>query len=129
MYKLISFIGCTGSCLIVNAQIYLADNGLTASGSGTSKKVSIGGTLNNAATSIDFGSSNSSSNFLIKKGSSNYFFIDNNGNVSIGTNTPSYKLDVTGTGNFTSSLRSGSLSIGAAMPGTEQFYIYNSGSN
>ncbi|HEY6505033.1 MAG TPA: hypothetical protein VIZ28_13740, partial [Chitinophagaceae bacterium] len=78
----------------VKAQIYLADNGLTASGSGTSTKVSLGGTLNNAATSVDFGSANSSSNFLFKKGSSNYFFIGNDGKIGVGTNSPGSSLDI-----------------------------------
>jgi hypothetical protein len=94
MRKIISLLICTGSCLVINAQIYLADNGLTASGTGISKIVSLGGTLNNAATSIDFGTSNTSSNFLFKKGTSNYFFIGNDGKIGIGTVTPGFNLTI-----------------------------------
>lgn len=82
--------------LTTYSQIYLADNGLTASGSGTSKKVSLGGTLLNAQTSIDFGSSNTSSGLLIKKGTTNYFLLNNAGNIGIGTILPYYKIDATG---------------------------------
>jgi hypothetical protein len=58
------------------AQITTVDNGLTAN---TSTTVRLGGTLINAATSIDFGSSNTSSSFLLKKGTSSYFLVNNNG--------------------------------------------------
>lgn len=77
-------------------QIYLADNGLTESGTGTSKKVSLGGALLNTQTAIDFGSANTASNFLIKKGTSNYFFIQNDGNIGIGNAAPAEKLQVNG---------------------------------
>ena len=64
MHKIFFSISCLTIATALNAQqIYLADNGLTASGGGTNKKVSLGGTLLNAQTAIDFGSSNSSSNF------------------------------------------------------------------
>jgi len=80
------------------AQIYLGDNGLSTSGSGTSKKVSLGGTLNNAQTAIDFGSGNSGSNFLIKKGTSNYFYIGNDGRLAIGTTSTPEQLVIGGGG-------------------------------
>lgn len=79
-----------------HAQITTADNGLTTSGTAPNKNVSLGGTLANSPTSIDFGSSNSSSSFLLKKGTSNYFFVNNGGNIGIGNNSPTQKLDVTG---------------------------------
>src|SRR5258706_219521 len=113
MRKIISLLACISSCVMVNAQVYLANNGLTASGSGTSTTVSLGGTLNNAATSIDFGSSNSSSNFLLKKGASNYFFVGNDGKIGIGTNTPSVLLDLNGAFNVTGATTSGGTSTSA----------------
>ncbi len=81
----------------LSAQIYLASNGLTKSGSGTSTTVALGGTLANAQTLIDFGSSNANSSWLMRKGATNYFFIANAGNIGIGNITPAQKLDVTGT--------------------------------
>jgi hypothetical protein len=84
-----------------NGQLYIPENGLSTTGSGTSKTVAIGGTLNDAATSIDFGSSFSNSKFLFKKGSSNYLFVDNNGKIGIGTASPSVLVDITnGTNSF-----------------------------
>src|SRR6187402_14308 len=100
MHKIFFSISCLTIATALNAQIYLADNGLTASGGGPNKKVSLGGTLLNAQTAIDFGSSNSSSNFLIKKGTSNYFFIANGGNVGIGTTSPSALFHTNGAVRF-----------------------------
>jgi hypothetical protein len=95
--------------IITHAQIYLADNGLTVSGSGTSKLVSLGGALNNAQASIDFGNSNSSSSFLLKKGSANYFHVANNGDVGIGLASPAYKLDVAGILNIDPGIGTGTI--------------------
>jgi hypothetical protein len=85
MQKIISLFICTVSCLIVNAQISVVGNGLTASGPGNNT-VSLGGTLT-APTTLDFGSGYTS-NFLLKKGSSNYFSVSNDGKVGIGTASP-----------------------------------------
>jgi hypothetical protein len=107
--RITKLIAIAGLCLLFNfstAQISIANNGLTASGSGNNT-VSLGGTLNNAQTAIDFGSGNSSSNFLLKKGSSNYFFVDNNGNTGIGTATPSYKFHAIGTARFQTNVANG----------------------
>jgi len=76
--------GLLGICIVLyaicaQAQFNTANNGL----SGSVNTVSLGGTLLNAQTSIDFGSSNSSSSFLIKKGSGNYFSIANDGAIKI----------------------------------------------
>ena len=65
--------------ICAQAQFNTANNGLSGSGN----TVSLGGTLLNAQTSIDFGSSNSSASFLIKKGSGNYLSIGNDGAVKI----------------------------------------------
>jgi hypothetical protein len=118
---------CLGFFVIsADAQVYLADNGLTASGTGTNKVVSIGGTLNNLPTAIDFGNSNTSSNFLFKKGTSNYFFIDNNGNIAIGHNTPAQKLDVSGMIKSTSGFTYGGLYGGTwDIYGTSTRYMTN----
>jgi hypothetical protein len=96
------------------AQITTAENGLTATGTAPEKIVSIGGTLNNAATSIDFGNANTNSNFLFKKGTSNYFFIGNDGNIGVGNNSPAQKLDVTGMVQSTTGFKYGST-IGANL--------------
>ncbi|MEJ0101406.1 MAG: hypothetical protein WDO19_02115 [Bacteroidota bacterium] len=96
MKRLFLALACSLLISFCHAQIYLGDNGLSTSGTGTSKKVSLGGTLNNAQTAIDFGSSNSSSNFLFKKGSTNYFYIANNGKIGIGTTSPSEQLSIAG---------------------------------
>jgi hypothetical protein len=77
-----------------HAQITTADNGLTATGTAPNKNVSLGGTLTNAPASIDFGNSNTSSNFLFKKGTSNYFFIGNDGKIGIGITAPTANLHV-----------------------------------
>jgi hypothetical protein len=77
-------------------QIYLADNGLTASGTGTSKKVSLGGTLNVANTAIDLGATFT---FGFKKASAQYLFINNAGNIGIGNNAPLANLHLKSNGN------------------------------
>ncbi len=77
-------------------QIYLADNGLTASGTGTAKKVALGGTLNTANTAIDLGATYT---LGIKKGTSNYFFINNIGNIGMGNNAPLANLHLKSNGN------------------------------
>ena len=73
-----------GICIVLygicaQAQFNTANNGLSGSGN----IVSLGGPLLNGQTVIDFGSSNSSSSFLMKKGSGNYFSIANDGAVKI----------------------------------------------
>lgn len=78
------------------AQITAAENGLTKEVGSTDVLVKLGGTLYNSQTSIDFGSGSSSA-LLFKKGSSNYFYLGNNGNIGIGTNSPSAKLHLAGT--------------------------------
>jgi hypothetical protein len=79
----------------VAAQINTASNGLTKSGT----DVRLGGTLSTGAqTSIDFGNVTTTS-FLIKKVSTNYFYIANGGQIGIGNVAPASgtALDVTGT--------------------------------
>ena len=97
-----------------NAQIYLADadNGLTVSVTGTSKKVQFGGTLL-ASTTLDLGASFT---FGIKKGTTRYFDILNNGNIGFGTNAPSASFDVVGASRFRSSL---TLNYGTANRTTQ----------
>jgi hypothetical protein len=88
------------TALALQAQIYLADNGLTVSGTGTSKKVSLGSTtaMANSQTLFDFGT-NVSTSVLFRKGATNYFFIGNNGSIGINTISPlsTVKLDINGT--------------------------------
>jgi hypothetical protein len=79
--KWIIAIAAVGIISTAKAQITTADNGLTATGTAPNKNVGLGGTLNNAQTAIDFGSSNSSSNLLLKKGTASYFSVDNSGNA------------------------------------------------
>src|ERR1700759_2045409 len=101
MRRLIVLLTSISVVQYASSQIYLADNGLTSSGTSTSTKVSLGGTLNNTATAIDFGSSNSSSNFSLKKGSSSYLFVTNDGKVGIGNSSPASLLDINGSLNVT----------------------------
>ena len=77
-------------------QIYLADNGLTVSGTGVNKKVQFGGTLLQAST-LDLGTSFT---FGVKKGTSNYLHILNSGNIGLGTNAPTAKFHTNGTLRF-----------------------------
>ena len=77
----------------VNAQnINTATNGLTKSGS----SVLLGGILTQA-TSIDLGTGFS---FKFSKGTSNYFFVSNNGSIGIGTVSPTAQLHTTGAVRF-----------------------------
>jgi len=115
LLKLSAALFASTFSIAVQAQIYLAENGLTVSGTGTSKKVYFGGTLLNAQTPIDFGSSNTSSNFLMKKGTSNYFFIANNGFTGIGTASPNNRFEIDNTTVNTSGLRFTRLT--SASPG------------
>ncbi len=96
MHRLFLSVCCLAFAFTLNAQIYQAENGLTVKGNGQNRRVVWGGTLLNAQTVIDFGSSNSSSNLLLKKGIDNYFFIANNGNIGINTTAPSERLEVNG---------------------------------
>ncbi|MFT3827202.1 MAG: hypothetical protein QM731_24965 [Chitinophagaceae bacterium] len=66
---LVALVGCYAS----NAQIYTADNGLTTSGTGTSTKVSLGGTL--------------TGNTTFQMGSNNFYFMGN-GSLGIRTSSP-----------------------------------------
>jgi len=106
MRKIIFFVLVTFNVSVLQAQIYLADNGLTVSGSGTSKKVSLGSStiMANSQTLFDFGT-NASTSVLFRKGSTNYFFIGNNGNIGINTITPNVKLEIDNTSTGTSGLR------------------------
>jgi hypothetical protein len=88
---LISFF--FASSLIKAQNINTAVNGLNKP-SGNS--VGLGGTLN-TTTSIDLGASFA---FRFSKGASNYFFIDNNGNIGAGTGSPTAKWHTTGTVRF-----------------------------
>lgn len=92
----ISFLLIIISGKLTAQQIYNGDNGLTTTGTGIEKKVSLGGTLNTAGTSIDLGSYT----FGFKKSNTNYLFIENTGNVGIGLITPQFKLDVSGDAHF-----------------------------
>ena len=100
MRKIIFLTLLTASASILQAQIYLADNGLTVTGTGNQKKVSLGSTtvMANSQTLFDFGT-NVSTSVLFRKGATNYFFIGNNGSIGINTITPlsTVKLDVNGT--------------------------------
>jgi hypothetical protein len=69
------------SMTFAHAQISNADNGLTATGTFPDRIVSLGGTLSNSQTVIDFNSSFSSSSFLMKKGTASYFSVANDGTV------------------------------------------------
>ena len=60
--------------------------------------------------------------FELVSGSSNFLFVSNSGNVGIGTTTPAYLLDVSGSGNYTNGLTiTGSLiapNITGSLEGT-----------
>jgi hypothetical protein len=82
--KIVQSLACLYCCIISASgfsQITTASNGLTAT---TSTNVALGGSLTDAQTAIDFGSTNSNSNFLIKKGTKKYLSIANNGSVTLG---------------------------------------------
>jgi hypothetical protein len=63
-----------------------ASNGLTK----VANDFRLGGTLT-LATAIDMGTTFT---FKFSKGASNYFFVDNNGNIGLGTATPNSKLTI-----------------------------------
>lgn len=63
---------------------------------------------------------NLSTNYLPKQSSSglvNSIIYDDGTNIGIGTTSPSYKLDVNGTGRFTGSLTAASLALSGAITG------------
>jgi hypothetical protein len=79
--------------LALNAQnINNATNGLTKSGN----TVLLGGPLTKG-TSVDLGSSFT---FKFSKGASNYFFLDNSGNIGIGIGSPTAQWHTTGSVRF-----------------------------
>jgi hypothetical protein len=81
------------SGFIINAQnISNATNGLTKSGN----SVLLGGILTQA-TSVDLGASFT---FKFSKGVSNYFFLDNSGNIGIGIGSPTAQWHTTGSVRF-----------------------------
>lgn len=84
----------------MHAQIYVAGGGLTSTGTGTSTTVTLGGTLS-ANTAIDLGSS---FKFSISKAAADFFNIQNDGKIGIGTSSPSTMLDVNGQSTFRNSL-------------------------
>ena len=82
------------NCLsfISYAQIYTADNGLATTGSGVSKNVKIGGTLSEN-TVIDLGTYYK---FTLSKSATDFFNVQNDGMIGVGTSTPASKLHVHG---------------------------------
>jgi hypothetical protein len=110
--KLGLFVGLCFAFSLSQAQIYLSDNGLTASGSGTTRRVQFGGTLIQN-TNIDLGSSFS---LGFQKGTARYFDILNNGNIGFGTNAPTASFDVVGASRFRNSL---TLNYGTANRTTQ----------
>jgi len=110
-----------------HAQITTANNGLNATGTDPNKTVGLGGTLLDAQAAIDFNNSFSNSSFLLKKGTSNYFYVGNNGNIGVGNNSPAQKLDVTGMIQSSTGFKYGST-IGANLEayGTYSRLISNS---
>lgn len=73
---------------------------ITGPGSGLNRPttatatLALGGTVT-GATTLDYTTS-TTANFLIRKGTANYFFIGNDGRIGIGTNAPANKLSITG---------------------------------
>jgi trimeric autotransporter adhesin len=86
MRKIFFLIVCTCTVIITAAQT------ITGPGSGLNRPttatatLALGGTVT-AATTLDF-TTNTTANFLIKKGTANYLFIGNTGLTGIGTATP-----------------------------------------
>jgi hypothetical protein len=119
--QLLFFLPLISSQLFLSAQqIYVADNGLTASGSGTSKKVSLGGILNTANTSVDLGSTFT---FTFKKGTANYMFINNAGNIGLGNNSPLANLHLKSNGNTSTT----TALLVQNSSSTEMFRVLNNG--
>lgn len=107
MKKKLLFFVSTCFVLLSHAQnITTATNGLNKP---TTTSVGLGGTLSNAPTTIDFGSSNTLSTFLIAKSTSNYLFINNSGAIGIGNNSPTEKLHLTGNFRFSGALMPNNL--------------------
>jgi hypothetical protein len=98
--------------ILSKAQIYLADNGLTLSGTGVNRKVQLGGSLL-INTSFDLGATFT---YNIRKGTANYLHILNNGNIGFGTNAPTASFDVLGASRFRNSL---TLNYGTANRTTQ----------
>ena len=61
----------------------------------------------------------SAGDVLFRSGSSTLLFVSQSGNVGIGTGTPSFRLDVSGSGRFTDNLTvTGSLNVTAGVTGS-----------
>jgi hypothetical protein len=88
--KLVVRICCFSLLLSLGAPIYAQT--ITGPGSGLSRPsantatLALGGTVT-GATTLDYTTS-TTANFLIKKATANYFFVDNTGKVGISTITP-----------------------------------------
>jgi hypothetical protein len=100
----------------------------------TSGAVTLGGTLA-VANGGTGASSFSPNNFLIRTNSSGIFdtasIYEANGNVGVGNASPSFKLDVTGSGRFTGALTASSSITGGAITltgGTDYGYISDANS-
>lgn len=92
-----SFLSVIVSCFTIGAMAQTYTSGLTATGSGGSTNVRLGGAnplLQNTTIDLDTFS------FGFKKLSANYFTMLSSGNIGINNASPTYKLDVLGTTRF-----------------------------
>jgi hypothetical protein len=111
----------------------------TSTENSTTYKLQVGGVIQNQLTSGYLLRDGSSTGYGIYKGStttigiaangSECLTVNSTGNVGIGTSSPSYNLDVTGTGRFTSSLQVANIGIGYAAQSTIGAFIYQSASS
>ena len=113
--------GITGSLLGTASLALTASYALNAGGStGAGNQIASGSV--SASVNIN------SASFQITSGSSTFLFVSNSGNVGIGTTTPGFALDVSGSGRFTSGLNvTGSIITTGSLNVNNILYV--SGSN